>query len=420
MSRRIKNVIDVAEYQLCSGCGACAFMDPEHIQMVDDFRFGRRPYQISSIKDKEAEANALQACPGISLHRPIEKSADTIPLLRSSWGQVRSVYEGYSSDEEVRFEGSSGGLATALALHCLQNKGFSGVLHTAARKDVPYLNETVVSTSREELLARAGSRYAPSSPCDGLQAVLDQPGKFVFIGKPCDVAAVQKIMQMREDIAEKIGLTIAIFCAGTPSTQGTLDLMKASGVKAPKDISSVRYRGQGWPGNWTVKYVDGAEECQSKMSYKESWKFLSKYKQWRCHICPDHIGEFADISVGDPWYRTPEEGDLGTSLILPRSKKGMRLLEEAEAAGLVCMEERDPSYVLRSHPTQPQSRGMIFGRILGLRLACTPVPVFKRFFSFIFWMKSLTIREKWQSTSGAMIRALRRGLHQRQRIMPSE
>ena len=46
-----------------------------------------------------------------------------------------------------------------------------GVLHIAARPDVPWLNHTVLSTTRAELLAATGSRYAPASPCDRLELV---------------------------------------------------------------------------------------------------------------------------------------------------------------------------------------------------------------------------------------------------------
>lgn len=39
------------------------------------------------------------------------------------------------------------------------------------------------------------------------------------------------------------------------------------------------------------------------MSYNESWgNILGKYLQKRCKICPDGIGEFADIVCADAWH----------------------------------------------------------------------------------------------------------------------
>jgi coenzyme F420 hydrogenase subunit beta len=84
-----------------------------------------------------------------------------------------------------------------LALFAVERGGMYGVLHTAARDDVPYLNRTVMSRSRIDMLARTGSRYAPASPCDGLQAIEDAPAGCVFIGKPCDVAGANMAAALR-------------------------------------------------------------------------------------------------------------------------------------------------------------------------------------------------------------------------------
>ena len=80
-------------------------------------------------------------------------------------GAHLSVWEGYARPgNPVRR--ISGGAATALALYCLEAGGMQHVLHTAARTDTPYLNETVISRTRDDLLRATGSRYAPASPCE--------------------------------------------------------------------------------------------------------------------------------------------------------------------------------------------------------------------------------------------------------------
>ena len=169
------------------------------------------------------------------------------------------LWEGYASDPEIRYRGSSGGAATALALHCLQSEGMSGVLHAAARTDVPYLNETVLSTTRDELVGRAGSRYAPASPCDGLsRARLTLLRRASSSGSRVTSLEPRRPREVRPELAEKLGLTIAVFCAGTPSTRGTLEAIEALGF-APDEVTAVRYRGQGWPGRFTVDTADGRE-----------------------------------------------------------------------------------------------------------------------------------------------------------------
>ena len=130
-------------------------------------------------------------------------------------------------------------------------------LHTGADPEYSWKNMTVLSRNREDLLAQTGSRYSPASPCDGLGKVGEAPRACVFIGKPCDVAGLRKAQPLRQGLSEKIGVAIGIFCAGTPSTQGTLELMKRLNVDLEK-LEGIWYRGKGWPGMARVQ-VKGRE-----------------------------------------------------------------------------------------------------------------------------------------------------------------
>lgn len=411
---QLQTIRDVAEYQLCSGCGACVFIDAERIRMVDDFRFGRRPIVNDGMPDATHDADALRVCPGIHLQHAFDcRDPQLIRELLNAWGPVYEVWEGHAADEEIRFAGSSGGAATAIALFCLEHLGFHGVLHTAARPDAPYLNHTVLSRTREELLARTGSRYAPASPCDGLQWIEDAPGPCVFIGKPCDVAAVQKARRLRPELDAKLGLTIAFFCAGVPSTQGTLDLLTSVGVDEPSSVESLRYRGNGWPGRWTVRFRDaaGIDRVRS-LSYEESWGFLTKYVQWRCRLCPDHTGEFADIAVGDPWYRTLRADEAGESLVLGRTTRGVELLAAARRAGHLVLELASPEKLPASQKNLLRTRGAVWGRIVSLRLAGVPRPTYRGVPLFSTWLRHLGFVGKLRSTLGTLRRIESRGLRE--------
>ncbi len=315
---------------------------------------------------------------------------------------------------DIRKGGSSGGAATALALFAVEKQGFSGVLHTNARQDIPYLNETVFSRTRDELSAATGSRYAPASPCDGLDLLLAEENPSVFIGKPCDVAAVKKTFRTDSKIAEKVGLTIAFFCAGTPSTKGTLELLKKVGVKDPSSLTKLRYRGNGWPGMWTATHIDeGSEQTSDQLTYAESWGFLQKYRQWRCYICPDHTGEFADIAVGDPWYREIEEGEPGKSLIVARTEKARNFVLEAAKEGYIVLEKKEASLLPRSQPNILQSRGNVWVRLIILRVFGAAVPRYSGFTLFRYWWRELGLVEKRQSIIGTIVRVFRKRLNKR-------
>lgn len=415
----VLTIRDVAERQLCCGCGACAYISPTDIRMVDDVANGRRP-MVSSV-DSPSAREAMKVCPGARLaHDPNHFPAGSIAELIPGWGPILEVWEGHATDEEVRYAGSSGGAASALALFCIEQGGMHGLLHIDARPDAPIFNHTVLSTGREQVLRATGSRYAPASPCDGLSMVESAPGPCAMIGKPCDIAAARNAAGLRPSLDEKLGLTIAIFCAGTPSTQGTIEMLKQLGVDDPGRVESVRYRGNGWPGLATVSWRDDQGESRSaSLTYAESWGgILQQHRQWRCYICPDHTGEFADISVGDPWYRPIPEGAMGHSLVLVRTERGREILRRAMAARYLTLERVEAKIVPASQPNLLATRGALWGRLLALRLMGAPVPVFENLPLFRFWLSELSLKQKAQSIYGTIRRIFRKGLRERRPVAP--
>ncbi len=414
----VRSITDVAERQLCTGCGVCAAVQPGVITMVDDIEFGRRPI-ISEGSEAVSTDLALACCPGIELsHGPDPEGAE--PSVRNQWGPVIAVWEGYAADAEIRHRGSSGGAATAIALHCIEAEDMHGVLHTRARDDVPYLNHTVFSTTRDELLAATGSRYAPASPCDGLALIRDAPGPSVFIGKPCDVAATRKARRQDARLDEQLGLTIGIFCAGTPTTRGTLEMLRAMGVDDPSTLTSLRYRGNGWPGNAVARTVtEDGEEVEAELTYDESWgALLGPHRQWRCYVCADHSGEFADVAVGDPWYIEPDGTDPGRSLIVARSERGRRLVEAAISAGALVAHRVRADSLSAAQPELLRVRGAVWGRSAACRLLGIPAPRYRGLPLFGIWLRSLSLREKLQSTAGLVRRIRRKGLWRRHPVVP--
>jgi coenzyme F420 hydrogenase subunit beta len=402
---------DVSAAQLCCGCGVCAYMRPDLYGMGDVEEFGRRPIPVSV----NAKGDRLQVCPGVSLSHSFDAAdPELLRDLLPGCGPVYGVWEGHASDPEVRFSGSSGGVLSALCVYALEVERAHGVLHSACKPSAPYLNETVLSTSGDHIRARTGSRYSPASPCERLDLIESAPAPCVFVGKPCDVAAVQAAREHRPALDEKLMLTIAFFCAGTPSTKGTLALLAGQGINDPAAITSLRYRGNGWPGRWTVRYRAGNQECERSLDYETSWGFLQKYRQWRCYICPDHTGEFADVAVGDAWSGTPPLNGEGTSLVLARTPRGREFLKRAAESGYVSLRQSDLKRLPESQPNLLRARGALFGRLLALRVLRAPHPRYKGFPTLRFWLTELGLIERIRSIVGTARRVNRRGLKRAQ------
>jgi len=271
----------------------------------------------------------------------------------------------------------------------------------------PWLNTTVQSRKRSEVVARAGSRYAPASPCDGLAAIEASDRPCVFIGKPCDTAAATMLRRERPNLDRNLGLVLSFFCAGTPSTKGTLDLLQDFNVDKTS-VTQLRYRGEGWPGYFRV--LNGNDE--HTLSYEESWGRLSHYRPLRCQLCPDGLGRVADISCGDAWESFDEKGSAGRSLVIVRTERGREILRGAMAANYVELTPASPEHVIAAQPNLLRKRRELFGRLTALKLCMVPIPNFQGFSLVHAWLR-LPFSRKVRTVLGTIKRILTRKLWRR-------
>lgn len=403
------NATDVARHRMCIGCGACVYVCPEdRLQLTDFVNDGLRP--VISPGNCGGCSDCVTVCPGVGISHKNQQgaAAGRIDKLEDSWGPVLEIWEGYAADAAIRRDGSSGGLSSAIALYCIERRGMKGLIHIGSDPAARHRNKTILSSSREEVLAATGSKYSPASPCDGLGRIEHASGESVFIGKPCDVEGLRKAQEMRPDLSKHIGVAIGIFCAGTPSTQGTLDLLRKHSVD-PGKVEELRYRGRGWPGSFAVR-LKGESSWRELATYEEAWGFLEKYRPYRCYLCPDGTSEFADISCGDPWYREIREDEPGLSLVLARTEKGREIVRGAIDAGYVVLEPVRPEVLELSQKELQLKRGAIWGRVVTMKWLGVAAPRFQGFHLFRNWM-SIPFSHKLRSISGTARRIFARSYH---------
>jgi coenzyme F420 hydrogenase subunit beta len=253
-----------------------------------------------------------------------------------------------------------------MLVHLLGTGEIDYVEQTAVSEASPVRNALKISTAREDVFVSAGSRYAPSSPLADIAALLDRPGRFAFVGKPCDVAGLRNLARHDPRVDAKVPYMLAFMCAGVPSYKGTDAVLKAMGVADSSAVVSFRFRGDGWPGYATAVLADGT---RYQMDYNTSWgTILNRFLQFRCKVCPDGIGEFADITFADGWhcdekgYPLFEETD-GRSLVVTRTAKGAALFAAAEAAGHVASEPVPLASLRPMQPFQARRKGLVISRL---------------------------------------------------------
>ena len=405
--RAVRTLADVVAWDLCTGCGACyAACTEDVVTLVNIESAGIRP----AFREPGCGSctKCLEICPG----NGIDLTAAMPPSMTEAehaFGAALEIWEGHAADSAIRFHASSGGMLTALSLYCLEQEEMEFVMHTGMNEERPWENRTVKSRSREELMARSGSRYAPASPCDRLKDIETSSGPCVFIGKPCDVAAVSAMREKNPILDEKLGLVIGFFCAGTPSTNGTLDLAQSFHI-LPPEIESLHYRGDGWPGRFRVKSRDN--ETEHSLSYAESWGALTHYRPLRCNLCPDGLGRMADISCGDAWHEADGGKNPGLSLVIARTERGRRILRGAIDAGYVILSAASSKEVFAAQTNLLQRRRELFGRLFALAAFGVPYPRLNGFSLLHSWLQ-LSLGIKVKTIIGTARRIIRRRLYVR-------
>ena len=361
----------VLKGQLCTGCGLCASVAGEAIQMEMVAPGYSRPRQQGAVSP-QAEAVIAAACPGA-----IVATWDQAPNVHPYWGPWVRVATGHSLRPDVRYEGSSGGALSGLLIHALETGLADRVIHVKPDPEQPTRNLVVCSRTPAEVLAGAGSRYTASSPLAEIDAALSEGGAIAFVGKPCDVSALRRLGQVDDRVARHVPIMLSFFCGGMPSHDGVDRILSTMGVQR-EEVATFRYRGQGWPGKAAATTHDGRVV---EMSYADSWGgHLSKEVQFRCKICPDAVGGVADIACADAWYGgesgypTFEEQD-GRSLIISRTSAGERLLSSAIGAKDIEAEALDIEEIGLMQPSQARRKRLIVARTAALVVTGQPRPV---------------------------------------------
>jgi coenzyme F420 hydrogenase subunit beta len=158
---------------------------------------------------------------------------------------------------------------------------------------------------------------------------------------------------------------LSFMCAGVPSLAGTHALIRSMGGE-PEGVRRFRYRGDGWPGMARADMADGRV---LQTDYTTSWgTVLNQHLQFRCKICPDGTGEFADIVCADAWHGADGYPDFteraGRSLVLTRTAQGEALLQAACAAHAVAVAPLPVADIARMQPYQVLRKQVVLGRVL--------------------------------------------------------
>lgn len=360
-------IAEVVKSGLCIGCGLCEAVTGGRVQMTMTAYGSLRPTPVDTFSTRE-EARLVAACPGIVAQPRVESEGKPDPV----WGVFTSMRYAWAGDPEIRFRAASGGVLSTLAVHVLRNDSARFVLHVGADPEQPMRSRWLLSETPDEVVANAGSRYGPAAPLAGLIAALDRGEPFAIIAKPCDLGAVYRFSQTDPRVDNLCVARLAMVCGGQSRLTKSSDILAEYGL-GEDELSLFRYRGFGNPGRTRIETRDGRA---FEKTYTELWEGEAGWQlETRCKLCPDALGEAADIAVADVWPGgSPIGEDAGFSGIIVRSPAGESLVASAVAAGdLVLGDPITPRDLDGFQPHQVRKKQALAARFAGLTAAEFPV-----------------------------------------------
>ena len=136
---QINSLSDITNNGLCIGCGICQSLvgtDKISISMSEKGRL--EPEVIKPLSNLEFE-KIKKTCPGVIVEGLPQKEINNNSKHDLIWGYYNSLFYAWSTDKDIRFQSSTGGLLNGLSLYLLETNKVDFVLHTAGAVSYTHL-----------------------------------------------------------------------------------------------------------------------------------------------------------------------------------------------------------------------------------------------------------------------------------------
>ncbi len=291
----------VCEINKCAGCMACVDVCAKNaISILDQIQ------NYNAIIDENkciSCGQCYQVCPNnkqLAVQKPVK------------W------YQGWALNDGIRGNGSSGGIASAIAIAFVQN---GGVVCSCVFDDGKFCFDMVDTI--EGVHRFSGSKYVKSNPkgiYHKIKKAIALNKSVLFIGLPCQVAAIKNYIGDNERL-----YTVDLICHGTPSPK-LLEMYLEESKHSIQKVKDLKFRKK-----TAFKLTDNCVGIKpSGVQDRYTYAFLKSvcYTE-NCYSCRyAQRDRVSDISLGDSWgsQLSEEEQARGVSLILCQSDKGNELL----------------------------------------------------------------------------------------------
>ena len=294
----------VCEENMCAGCMACLEVCPKHaIKIVDNLQY------YNAVIDSSF-CISCSAC-----HNVCQQLHPSMGARPNQW------YQGWTRQEKIRGKASSGGVATELINHFLEEGGYVASCSFYAGEFCFLLSSLETSINNY-----AGSKYVKSNPNGIYKKIYNilHNHKVLFIGLPCQVSAIKNFCKNHKNL-----YTVDLICHGSPSPK-LLEIFLSQHGYILEELENITFRKKTHfqvyryeNDNWIGIEKEGIMDCYS-IAFLKGLIYTEN-----CYHCSyaslDRVG---DLTLGDSWESelATSEKEKGISLILCQTRKGKELL----------------------------------------------------------------------------------------------
>lgn len=338
----MESVASVSRNLLCTGCGGCMAVCPVGAIAMAESPAGFLTAQV------QAHCIGCGKCRTVCPSVP-ENTKDIVPedLLH---GKVQAGFIGCAKNPETRLNGQSGGVVTALLAYLLESGQADGAVVNRFDSETRR-PKAVIAETAEEIYASAGSYYTQSAV---LPVLRENPGrKLAAVVLGCQGESLHLMEKQAPELVPEY--RIGLICAGQNSGHMVDDICEKAGAPVPTAFRFRDKKAGGWPGEITVQ--TGEENHTLPNRYRHQIKPL--YESFRCLSCFDQMNVWTDLVCGDPWNIPGKDTPEGWSVILARTEKGLRLLRQAEQAGVLVLESLPEEEIFRGQTVDDRHQNKV-------------------------------------------------------------
>lgn len=225
---------------------------------------------------------------------------------------MSTYYIGYSTDSEIRYRASSGGVGSTVIKYLLENKHFGTSMTFVFNKIACRYEPKIIHDFAD--YNNCGSIYQDTDTIPFIKNNLQNIRNGIVVTcMPCQVKPIRSILD-RCNIKHFI---LSLCCSGQTTVEGTWLLYSLLGIRK-EDVDNIQYRGNGWPSGIQIRLNSG--EIIKRENYSYPWNIIHQsllFRPKRCLNCTIKTSPDADISLADPWLKEYLQTDsIGNSVII--------------------------------------------------------------------------------------------------------